>query len=110
MTAPITERDSFALPSAVIAVTVWGASSALIKQVEGLGGLSIACYRIWLGGVLVTIAFRASGGRITWGLLRRSLLTGVTFTADLILFFCAVQITSVANATVIGALQPVLVL
>ena len=32
------------------------------------------------------------------------------FTADLVLFFCAVQETSIANATVIGALQPLLVL
>ncbi len=102
--------DRVALPSAVVAVLVWGASSALIKGVEGLGGLSIAVYRIWFGAVLVTIAFRASGGRITWDLLRRSIPSGVTFTADLILFFSAVQITSVANATVIGALQPVLVL
>lgn len=110
MTAPIAERDRLGLPSAIVAVLVWGASSALIKGIEGLGGLSIAVYRIWLGGVLVTIAFRASGGRITWELLRRSIPSGIAFTADLILFFCAVQITSVANATVIGALQPVLVL
>ncbi|MEO7429423.1 MAG: DMT family transporter, partial [Acidimicrobiales bacterium] len=43
-------------------------------------------------------------------LLRLSLLGGLTFTADLVLYFSAVQITSIANATVIGALQPVLVL
>jgi drug/metabolite transporter (DMT)-like permease len=110
MTAPIRERDRLGLPSAVVAVLVWGASSALIKGIDGLGGLSIAVYRIWFGAVLVTIVFRASGGRITLDLLRRSIPSGLTFTADLILFFSAVQITSVANATVIGALQPVLVL
>jgi drug/metabolite transporter (DMT)-like permease len=110
MTEPVVARDRFALPSAIVAVVVWGASSVLIKGVEGLGGLSVAVYRIWFGAVLVTIAFRATGGRITTDLLRRSVPSGITFTADLILFFCAVQITSVANATVIGALQPVLVL
>jgi drug/metabolite transporter (DMT)-like permease len=110
MTEPVVARDRFALPSAIVAVVVWGASSVLIKGVEGLGGLSVAVYRIWFGAVLVTIAFRATGGRITIDLLRRSVPSGITFTADLILFFSAVQITSVANATVIGALQPVLVL
>ena len=110
MTTAVVDRDRFALPSAIVAVVVWGASSVLIKGIEGLGGLTVAVYRIWFGAVLVTIAFRASGGRITWDLLRRSVPSGLTFTADLILFFCAVQITSVANATVIGALQPVLVL
>lgn len=96
--------------AATSAVLVWGASSVLIKQVEDLNGLGIACYRIWLGAALVTIAFVASGGRITRRLLRLSLLGGITFGADIVLFFCAVQETSVANATVIGALQPVLVL
>jgi drug/metabolite transporter (DMT)-like permease len=81
-----------------------------IKQVEGMSGLTVAIYRIWLGAAVVTAVFLASGGRITKRLLRVSFAGGVTFTADLILFFCAVQITSVANATIIGALQPVLVL
>src|SRR5688572_13293715 len=110
MTATVAERDKLALSSAVVAVLVWGASSALIKGIAGLGGLSIAVYRIWFGGVLVTVAFRLSGGRITKDLLWRSIPSGLTFTIDLVLFFCAVQITSVANATIIGALQPVLVL
>ena len=110
MTEPVVDRDRFALPSAILAVLVWGASSALIKGIEGLGGLSVAVYRIWFGAALVTVAFVASGGRVTWDLLRRSVPSGLAFTADLILFFSAVQITSVANATVIGALQPVLVL
>jgi drug/metabolite transporter (DMT)-like permease len=82
----------------------------LLKQVEGLNGLGIAYYRVWLGAVLVSLVFVAQGGRITRRLLRLSLLGGLAFLADLVLFFSAVQETSVANATVIGALQPVLVL
>ena len=95
---------------ATSAVVVWGASSVLIKGVEGLNGLGIACYRIWLGAALVTLAFVASGGRLSWRLLRLSLLGGLAFTADLVLYFTAVQETSIANATFIGALQPLLVL
>ncbi len=92
------------------AVVVWGLSSVALKQVEGLNGIGIACYRIWLGAVLVTSAFYASGRRLDRRILRAALPGGLAFTADLVLFFCAVQATSVANATVIGALQPVLVL
>jgi drug/metabolite transporter (DMT)-like permease len=102
--------SALGLASATTAVVVWGVSLVAIKQVEGLNGIGVACYRIWLGAVVVTAVYLASGGRITRSLLRRSFLGGLTFTVDLVLFFCAVQITSVANATIIGALQPVLVL
>lgn len=108
--APPIKRPGMGMLSATAAVLVWGASSVLIKQVQDLNGLGIACYRIWMGAALVSVAFVASGGRITRRLLRLSLWGGIAFGADIVLFFCAVQETSVANATVIGALQPVLVL
>ena len=109
---PVSEdaQPRLGLWAAVAAVTVWGASSVLIKGVEGLNGIGLACYRIWLGAVVVAVFYTASGGRITRQLLRASLWGGLAFTADLVLFFCAVQETSVANATIIGALQPLLVL
>lgn len=103
-------RSRLGLAAAGTAVTVWGASAVLIKQVEGLSGLAIACYRTWLGAVLVTAVFVATGGRVTRRLLLLSLFGGLTFLADLVLFFMALQETSVANASVIGALQPLLVL
>jgi drug/metabolite transporter (DMT)-like permease len=108
--APADRRPGLGLLAATSAVVVWGASSVAIKQVEGLNGLGLACYRIWLGALLVTVGFLATGGRVSRRLLRLSFWGGITFTADLVLFFCAVQETSIANATVIGALQPLLVL
>lgn len=104
------KRPGMGMLSATAAVVVWGASSVLIKQVDGVNGLGVACYRIWLGAMVVSLAFVASGGRITRRLLRLSMLGGLTFGLDIVLFFCAVKETSIANATVIGALQPVLVL
>lgn len=108
--ATVTKRPGLGMLAATSAVVVWGASSVAIKQVHGLTGLGVACYRIWLGAAVVTLVFLASGGRLSKRMLRLSLLGGLTFTADLVLFFVAVQETSIANATVIGALQPVLVL
>jgi len=102
--------SALGLASAATAVVVWGVSSVAIKQVEHLNGIGVACYRIWLGAVVVTLVYLAGGGRLTRSLMRASFFGGLTFTIDLVLFFCAVQITSVANATIIGALQPVLVL
>lgn len=110
MTAAPDHRPGLGLLAATSAVVVWGASTVAIKQVEGLGGLAIACYRVWLAAALITIGYVATGRRITWELLRVSTLGGLMFLADLVLFFLAVQETSIANAAVIGALQPLLVL
>ncbi|MGK2949277.1 MAG: DMT family transporter [Acidimicrobiales bacterium] len=104
------QRPALGVAAATSAVVVWGISSVAIKQVEGLNGLGVATYRIWLGAALVTTAFLVSGGRLSRRMLRLSLWGGLAFCADLVLFFCALRETSVANATVIGALQPLLLL
>lgn len=103
-------RSHLGLVAAAGAVAVWGASAVLIKEVDRLDGLGIATYRVWFGALVVSLVFVATGGRISVALLRASLWGGLTFLADLVLFFVAVQKTSVANASVIGALQPLLVL
>ena len=107
---PGERRPALGVTSAVVAVVVWGTSSVLIKEVEGLNGVAISAYRLWIGAVLITGAFLVSGGRLSWRLLRLSMWGAVAFLADIIFFFTALQETSVANATVIGALQPLLML
>lgn len=96
--------------SAVTAVVVWGTSSVLVKNVEDLNGVAISAYRLWIGAACVTLAFVLSGAKVTRRLLRLSFWGAVAFLADIVLFFSAVQETSVANATIIGALQPLLLL
>jgi drug/metabolite transporter (DMT)-like permease len=96
--------------AAAASVVVWGASSVLIKQVHGVSGLAISFHRLWIGAVLTSAVFMLSGGRFSRRLLRLALPGGLAFGLDICLFFTAVKATSVANATVIGALQPVLIL
>jgi drug/metabolite transporter (DMT)-like permease len=91
-------------------VVVWGASAVLIKQVHGVSGVAISFHRLWIGALLTGAVFLLTGGRYSWRLLRLALPGGVAFGLDICLFFTAVKETSVANATVIGALQPVLIL
>jgi drug/metabolite transporter (DMT)-like permease len=98
------------LIAAGAAVVVWGSSSVLVKNIEGLSGLVIGFHRMWIGAVLTVGAFLASGRRLSWRLLRVSCAGGVAFALDIVLFFSALKETSVANATIIGAMQPVLVL
>jgi drug/metabolite transporter (DMT)-like permease len=107
--APVTTKG-LGIAAAAAAVVVWGASSVLIKEVDGVSGLAIGFHRLWIGALLSSAAFLLSGGRITRRLIRLSLVGGIAFALDIVLFFVAVQKTTVANATIIGALQPVLVL
>jgi drug/metabolite transporter (DMT)-like permease len=98
------------IASAAAAVAVWGSSSAMIKEAEGATGLGISFHRLWLGALGITLVFVARGGRITRTMLRTCLPGGAAFALDIVLFFTAVQETTVTNATIIGALQPVLVM
>jgi drug/metabolite transporter (DMT)-like permease len=56
------------------------------------------------------VIFTLRGGRLRWRLLWAALPAGIAFAADIGLFFTAVKHTTVANATMISALQPALVL
>ena len=104
-------RDrTLGLLAAASAVIVWGSSSVLVKDIDGVSGLVIGFHRMWIGCVLTSAAFLISGGRFSWRLLRLSLAGGIAFALDIVLFFSALQQTSVANATIIGAMQPVLIL
>jgi drug/metabolite transporter (DMT)-like permease len=107
---PGDSRSAAGITAVVVAVSVWGTSSVLIKQVPELDAAAVATYRLWIGAASVTAIFLAGGGRLSVGLVRRSFWGGVAFWADIVLFFSALQRTSVANATVIGALQPLLLL
>lgn len=110
-----TVRDEAVRPVAgtvavVIAVVAWGGASVLGKAVEELDGLALSTLRLWMGAVATCGLFVARGGRIDVRLLRACLAGGITFALDMALFFSALKHTTVANATVIGALQPALLL
>jgi len=93
-------------------VVVWGLSPALIKTVHA-SGLVTAFHRLWLSIPwlwLITVARPGFAHRLDRDWLRASLLGGGLFGVHQILFFSALKWTSVASVTVIGALQPALVL
>jgi drug/metabolite transporter (DMT)-like permease len=101
-----------ALLAVATTVVLWGASPVVIKTVEA-NGLVIAFHRLWLAIPwlwLITVLRRDFARRLDREWLRASLLGGVLFGLHQILFFSALKWTSVASVTVIGALQPALVL
>jgi drug/metabolite transporter (DMT)-like permease len=70
-----------------------------------LEALATSAWRLWLAGLafaIVAIARR----RFTWQCLRLTVWAGLSFGAATALFFSALQLTSVANASVISVMQP----
>lgn len=95
------------LGAAAIAVTAWGASSVAAKFLE-MGALPIATYRFMTYFVIIGLwrAIRKRG--LSWHAIKHSIPGGILLAADVAFFFTAVKLTAVVNATIIGALQPLL--
>jgi drug/metabolite transporter (DMT)-like permease len=104
-----TRLTALSTTAAVVAVISWGIGPVVVKGTH-LPGLAVSFYRLDLGAVLMVIILFASGGRLTWRLLLGAIPGGLAFGLDIVFFFTAVKLTTVADATVISALQPALVL
>src|ERR1051325_8770420 len=95
--------------AAVTAVLLWGIGPVVGKYVD-LPAAALAQYRMWLGAACFTGLVYARGGRMSWSVLRKSAAGGIAFGSNLLMFFAAVKLTTVTSATMISALQPVLVM
>jgi drug/metabolite transporter (DMT)-like permease len=110
-TAPTTPpaRRTTALVQLSLAMLAWGVTGVVAKSVD-MGGMALAAYRTAVGAVVLVLILHLSGRRLTWRAFRLGAIGGVLLGLDLVLFFSAVKLTTVANATVIAALQPALVI
>ena len=102
-------RDfSLGLVGAAIAVTAWGSSGVVIRHVD-MGGLAIAVYRFWIYGLILVAWMWARGVKLSSRIMRHTAAGGIALGLDVALFFSAVKETTIVNATVIGAMQPIVV-
>lgn len=90
-------------------MVAWGLSGVIAKGVD-MDGMALAAYRTTVGALALVAILLATGRRLTWPGILVSVPGGVFLGLDLVMFFSAVKLTTVANATVIGALQPALVI
>lgn len=87
----------------------WGAGGPIAKSVE-LSAATITFWRFWLSAAVMLSVAKARRVRLSWRMLRTAAPGGVAFAVQLVLFFAAVQHTTIANAQLIGSLQPALVI
>ena len=86
----------------------WGLATVIVKGID-LGSLVLGTYRFAIYGFVLVAFAAARGNPVSVRVMRDSMWGGIALGADIAFFFSAVKLTSVANATVIGALQPVVI-
>jgi drug/metabolite transporter (DMT)-like permease len=102
-------RDDIHVIAAIVAVTAWGIGPIFNKAVS-VGTPSIVFYRMLLGVPMMVAMAYLTGGGLTRDLMRRTALPGILFAFSFLSGFASLRMTSIANATLITTLQPVLIL
>jgi len=92
-----------------VAVFAWGFGPLLVREISA-SAPTIVFWRLWLATPVMICAAYFTGGRLSWPLMKIVFLPGVLFATSMIVGFTSYQTTSIANATLIGALQPALML
>ena len=75
-----------------------------------IDALPLAFNRLWIAAVIYGVVLYLSGGRLSLDSFRYGMAGSIAFALDIVTFFLAVQHTTVADATTIAALQPVVIL
>ena len=102
-------RSQIPLLAAVVAIIAWSAGPLFVRGIDA----EVSTIVLWR--VLMALPFAIgvaylTGGRLSWSLLWRATPTGACFALSIIARFASFLETSIANATLIPSLQPVLVL
>jgi drug/metabolite transporter (DMT)-like permease len=104
-----TRSSTVPLVAAAVAVFAWGFGPLFVRGIDAPTP-TIVTFRVVLAIPVSLVVAYATGGRLSWALLRRASPTAVCFALSFITGFASFQRTSIANATLIPALQPALVL
>ena len=107
--AGTSDIERVGLIAGIVAMGLWSAGGVLAKGIE-MPGLTVISYRMVMYVGLVVLWAKWRGTPLTRTGLRVAAVGGVMLGVDLAFFYIAVKETTIANATVIGACQPVIAL
>ncbi|MDG2114500.1 MAG: DMT family transporter, partial [Actinomycetota bacterium] len=102
-------RSSGGLVAVSGAVTLMGIGSVVAKAAD-IAGPVLALHRVWIAAVLYVALYLVLGGGLSREAFRTAAPGGFFFGLEVAFFFSSIQLTTVANATMLIALQPVVVL
>jgi drug/metabolite transporter (DMT)-like permease len=91
-----------------LATCVWATGTVIVKG-SGIGGLEFAMFRLWAGVLVSATALLVTRRRVSWATFLACAPGGLLFATDIGLGFTAVNLTSIADVALIGALAPVVI-
>lgn len=109
MLSELSEHGGTGRLAAAAAVACWSAGNVMVVSLD-LPGLQIAFWRLLLGAVLYGAVLYAGGRRISLRTVRLVAPAGAVIGLEIGVFFVALHSTTVANATTIGAMQPIVLM
>lgn len=110
MSAPVEVRQRQLGIAAVLAATLFWSFGGVLGKSTNAPGTVVTFWRMWIATFILAGVAAVSGRWPTLSQLRRCTLAGVLFGLNICLFFTALERITVANALVIAALAPVLML
>jgi len=102
-------RSGLPLFAVALAVFAWGFGPLFVKGIDASAPM-IVFWRVLIGTAVAVAFAYGVGGRLSLRLLVIAFPAGVCFALSFIFGFASFRETSIVNATLIPALQPVLVL
>lgn len=105
----IRDRQDIHILAAATAVFAWG-TGPVMNKVMTVDTPAIVFYRTLMGTPLMIALAYITGGKLTRELLKQTALPGLLFAMSFVTGFASIKMTSIANATLITTIQPVLVL
>ena len=106
---PEPDYDTRGLLAAISAMFMWSTGNIMVRSLD-MPGFQIAFWRITLSAVVYWLFVTVRRRRITWEQFKASAPAAISISLEIAVFFVAIKNTTVANATIIGALQPIVLL
>ena len=105
-----TDHSRSGIAAAAATMILWSAGNIMVRSFD-MPGVQIAFWRILLSASLYWLFLRARGRTLTLALSSElAVPTAIAISVEIAVFFVAIKQTTVANATIIGSLQPIVLL
>jgi drug/metabolite transporter (DMT)-like permease len=92
----------------IVVVLLWGCGPLFVRAVDA-SPLTIAFWRNWIAVPVMGALAWLSKAPLTWSVFKAAIPGGLAFTVAQVLGFASFQETSLANAALIGAISPVII-